>query len=98
MKVLLIYVLYYENDKNSIDHKDSLRRTFLNAFGDNSDFSLEVMNLGNEPGNIKNGKELNEYLQRNEFDIAVVSEERDWVVSLETAKKLGKKLLKLCQI
>jgi hypothetical protein len=92
MRVLYIYVYYYENDKETIDHKDCIRTSFLNAFKDIPDFSIKAMHLGDGPNDIKSGKELNEILQREDFDIALVGEEKDWVVTQETIKKLGKKL------
>jgi hypothetical protein len=95
MKVLMIYKLYYENDKTIIDHKDKLRTSFEAAFENDEEKSYEVIYLGNERNDIKTADELNKVLLEKDFDIAVVSEEVHWIVYLETAKKLGKKLF-LC--
>jgi hypothetical protein len=95
MKVLFIYNLYYENNKDIVDHKDKLRTSFEAAFEQNKEHSYEVVHLGYEENDIKNSEQLNRTLLEKEFDIAVVSEEDHWIVYLETAKKLGKKLF-LC--
>ena len=95
MKVLMIYKLYYENDKTIIDHKDKLRSSFEAAFENNNEHSYEVLYLGYEKDNIKTADDLNRTLLEKEFDVVIVSEEEHWIVYLETAKKLGKKLF-LC--
>ncbi len=95
MKVLLIYSLYYENNKQVIDHKDKLRTSFEAAFENDPNYEYEVLYLGDEPGNLKNADELNKALLTKEFDMAIVSEEDKYIVHLDTAKKLGKKLFLL---
>lgn len=92
MKVLMIYNLYYENDKNSISHQDKIRSSFETAFGDDENYTYETVHFGDGPGFVKNAKEMNEVLLTKDFDVALVSEELDFIVYLETAKKLGKKL------
>lgn len=95
MKVLLIYSLYYENNKQVIDHKDKLRTSFETTFRNDENHTCEVLYLGNEPDNIKNSDELNKTLLTKDFDLVIVSEEGKYTVQLETAKKLGKKLFLL---
>jgi hypothetical protein len=95
MKVLLIYSLYYENNKQVIDHKDKLRTSFEAAFENDESHTYEVLHLGNGPGDLKNANELNHALLTKDFDLVVVSEESQYIVYLETAKKLGKKLFLL---
>ena len=95
MKVLLIYSLYYENNKQVIDHKDKLRTSFETTFRNDENHTCEVLYLGNEPDNIKNSDELNKTLLSKDFDLVIVSEEGKYTVQLETAKKLGKKLFLL---
>lgn len=92
MKVLMIYNLYYENDKNSISHQDKIRSSFETAFGDDENYTYETIHFGTGPGFVKDAKEMNEALLSKDFDIALVSEELDFIVYLDTAKKLGKKL------
>ena len=92
MKVLMIYSLYYENNKQVVDHKDKIRASFETTFENDDNYECEVLHLGNEPNNIKNSDELNNALLSKDFDLAIVSEEGKYTVRLETAKKLGKKL------
>ena len=70
---------------------------FNNAFKDDPNYSFVHYWYRQEPDApihplIKSAKEMNEILLREEFDIAIVTEEHHYIVFLDTAKKLGKKL------
>ena len=58
----------------------------------NSEYELENVYIGPEPGEIQTTQELSNVLLTKEYDIAVVSELGDCVMDIEVAKKIGKKL------
>ena len=91
MKALIIY-RYYNPYKPHINGAEYRWSSFECAFKDDPNFTCEKLYLGDEPGFIKTAKQLNEALLTKEFDIAMVAEEFQYIVYLETAKKLGKKL------
>lgn len=66
--------------------------TFEKVFENNSDYLRIEVPFEYGPNCIQNSKELNDKLLNTEYDLAIVNEEKNFTVSLDVAKKLGKKL------
>ena len=92
MKVLLVYNLYNPRKPKVACYDMKMRGTFECAFENNAEHTYEVLYFGFEPGFIKDTKTLNEEILKKDFDICVVAEELQFHITLDTAKKLGKKL------
>jgi hypothetical protein len=96
IKVLLVYCKWQYNGPPVLSNfVSNLGGSFEAVFGENTDYELETVNIGKEPGEISTTAELSEVLLSRVYDIAVVSELDDCVMDIEVAKKIGKKLF-LC--
>ncbi len=92
MKVLMVYN-YYKHRRPKISDADmKIKGSFESAFENNPEHTYEILNFGFEPNDIKDAKTLNEEILKRDFDICVVAEELNFYITLDTAKKLGKKL------
>lgn len=92
MKVLLAYNPWNPRSPKPSSYDMKLRGSFEAAFENNPDYSYELLHFGSEPGLINNNDDFNTELLKRDFDIAVVAEETQFHIKLDTAKKLGKKL------
>jgi hypothetical protein len=90
MKVLTAYRRY--TDQGETQGSFHRWNTFEHAYKDDENYERIELHYGSKPGCIKNSEELNKALLNTEFDIAIVNEEKNLFVNLDTAKKLGKKL------
>ena len=91
MKVLLVYNLYNPRKPKIACYDMKLRGSFECAYP-NGEHTYEVLHYGFEPGYAPDTKTLNEEILKRDFDICVVAEELQFHITLDTAKKLGKKL------
>lgn len=66
--------------------------SFESVYGNNKEFTYELAEMEDSPGYIRTPKDLDERLLKQDFDVALVTPCFQYNVSLETAKKLGKKL------
>jgi hypothetical protein len=92
MKVLLVYNNYNGSSNQIASCVMKLKGSFEAAFENSAEHSNEVLNFGFEPSAIKDNNELNSEILKKDFDICMVAEEMHFHITLDTAKKLGKKL------
>ena len=92
MKVLLAYVKYAPSKPVLSNLHSNLTGSFLSAFQDDPNMTLDHLYYSKERGDISTAQQLNEELLKRDFDIALVSENQKIVLDIETVKKLGKKL------
>jgi hypothetical protein len=92
MKVLLVYNPWNLRKPDHSPYDVKIKGSFESAFGETNEHTYETLHFGYEPELIRDNKTLNEEILKRDFDIAVVSEEMEFHMTLDTAKKLGKKL------
>ena len=92
MKVLFVYFKYHPKPPHLSNMHSNLTGSFLSIYEDDPNFTYEHVYICDEPGGIKTAAELDHVLLTMEYDVAIVSEYKEAFVSLETAKKVGKKL------
>ena len=93
MKVLFITEKYVTKPEYGLTNQEvNLIGSYKDAFGNDPNFTYEHVTISKEPGSIFTAAEMSHELLTREYDIAVVSQIGECTVSLDTAKKVGKKL------
>jgi len=93
MKILFITEKYVTTPEYGLGNQEvNLVGSFKDAFENDPNFSFELVTISDEPGSITTSDHMTETLLQKEYDIAVVSQLGECTVTLETAKRIGKKL------
>ena len=95
MKVLFVYNPWNTRRPNESSYDMKLKGSFEAAFSETNEHTYEVLHYGFENDVIRNNKTLNEEILKRDFDAVFVSEEMQFHITKETAKKLGKKLFNM---